>query len=91
MSDGDEHRQRRDIIGRPTPRPGARRPRPPHAQAIADAVVHQRVYGVVSTGRRDGSPQQSMLPYLLDDDVRIVITGKAHAANATLPAVPRSQ
>ena len=47
MSDGDEHRAQREIIGRPlTPR--ALAALRPEAQAIADALVDR----LVSTGRR---------------------------------------
>ena len=42
------------------------------------AQDHQ--WAVLATGRRDGSPQQSMVGYLLDDAGRIVISVKSYTA-----------
>lgn len=57
----------------------------------ADAFLRDHVWAVLATGRRDGSPQQSMVGYVLDDDGRIVISAKSYTAkwhNAVrLPAV----
>jgi PPOX class probable F420-dependent enzyme len=38
------------------------------------------VWAVLATGRADGSPQQSMIGYLVDDDGRLVISAKAYTA-----------
>ena len=37
-------------------------------------------WAVLATGRRDGSPQQSMVGYLLDDEGRLVVSAKAYTA-----------
>lgn len=36
--------------------------------------------GVLATGRRDGSPQQSMVVYAVDDEGRILVSAKAYTA-----------
>lgn len=58
---------------------------------------HQReflashTWAVLATGRRDGSPQQSMVGYALDDDDRLVISAKSHTAKwANLSRLPRA-
>jgi PPOX class probable F420-dependent enzyme len=38
------------------------------------------VWGVLATGRADGSPQQSLVGYTLDDDGRILILTQASTA-----------
>jgi len=38
------------------------------------------VWGVLATGRRDGSPQQSLVGYVLDDAGRILVLTQARAA-----------
>jgi PPOX class probable F420-dependent enzyme len=38
------------------------------------------VWGVLATGRADGSPQQSMVGYALDDDGRILVLTQAVTA-----------
>jgi PPOX class probable F420-dependent enzyme len=38
------------------------------------------VWGILATGRADGSPQQSLVGYVLDDDGRILILTMATAA-----------
>jgi PPOX class probable F420-dependent enzyme len=38
------------------------------------------VWAVLATGRRDGSPQQSMIGYVVDDEGRIVISIKSYTA-----------
>lgn len=38
------------------------------------------VWAVLATGRADGSPQQSMIGYLVDDEGRLVISAKAYTA-----------
>lgn len=38
------------------------------------------VWAVLATGRADGSPQQSMVGYLVDDDGRLLISAKAYTA-----------
>ncbi len=37
-------------------------------------------WGVLATGRRDGSPQQSMIGYAVDDDGRLVMSIKSYTA-----------
>lgn len=37
-------------------------------------------WGVLATGRRDGSPQQSMVGYVVDSDGRLVISVKSYTA-----------
>ena len=38
------------------------------------------VWAVLATGRADGSPQQSMVGYLVDDEGRMLISAKAYTA-----------
>jgi PPOX class probable F420-dependent enzyme len=38
------------------------------------------VWAVLATTRRDGSPQQSMVGYVVDDEGRLVISTKAYTA-----------
>lgn len=42
--------------------------------------LDNHVWGVLATGREDGSPQQSMVGYLVDDEGRLVISVKAYTA-----------
>lgn len=44
------------------------------------AFAEEHIWGVLATGRVDGSPQQSMIGYFVDDEGRIVISAKAHTA-----------
>jgi PPOX class probable F420-dependent enzyme len=46
----------------------------------ADSFLRDHVWAVLATGRRDGSPQQSMIGYVVDDEGRIVISIKAYTA-----------
>jgi len=46
------------------------------AAAFRDA----HVWAVLATGRRDGSPQQSMVGYAVDDEGRLLVSAKAHTA-----------
>jgi PPOX class probable F420-dependent enzyme len=46
----------------------------------ASAFLREHVWAVLATGRRDGSPQQSMVGYVVDDDGRIVISAKSYTA-----------
>jgi PPOX class probable F420-dependent enzyme len=48
----------------------------PELRAFAD----EHTWAVLATGRRDGSPQQSMVGYLVLDDGRIVISAKSYTA-----------
>ncbi len=48
----------------------------PELRAFADA----HTWAVLATGRKDGSPQQSMVGYLVLDDGRVVITAKSYTA-----------
>jgi PPOX class probable F420-dependent enzyme len=45
-----------------------------------DTFLREHTYGVLATGRRDGSPQQSMVAYVVDEDGRIVISAKSYTA-----------
>ncbi len=42
--------------------------------------AHAHMWAVLATGRSDGSPQQSMIGYLVDDEGRLVISAKAYTA-----------
>lgn len=44
------------------------------------AFLADHVWAVLATGRRDGSPQQSMVGYAVDAEGRLVISTKAYAA-----------
>ena len=44
------------------------------------AFLESRVWAVLATGRRDGSPQVSTVGYLLDDAERLLISVKALTA-----------
>ena len=44
------------------------------------AFLEDHTWAVLATGRSDGSPQQSMVGYSVDDDGRIVISAKAYTA-----------
>ena len=45
-----------------------------------DVFLRDHIWGVLATGRRDGSPQQSMVGYVVDDHGRIVISTKSYTA-----------
>jgi PPOX class probable F420-dependent enzyme len=45
-----------------------------------ETFLREHVWAVLATGRRDGSPQQSMVGYVVDDDGRIVISIKSYTA-----------
>jgi PPOX class probable F420-dependent enzyme len=42
--------------------------------------LHSHVWAVLATGRADGSPQQSMVGYAVDDDRRILVSAKSYTA-----------
>jgi PPOX class probable F420-dependent enzyme len=42
--------------------------------------LDDHTWAVLATGRSDGSPQQSMVGYVVDDEGRIVISAKAYTA-----------
>jgi PPOX class probable F420-dependent enzyme len=42
--------------------------------------LDDHVWAVLATTRRDGSPQQSMVGYVVDDEGRLVISTKAYTA-----------
>ena len=42
--------------------------------------LDEHLWAVLATGRSDGSPQQSMIGYVVDADGRIVISAKAYTA-----------
>lgn len=44
------------------------------------AFLRSHTWAILATGRRDGSPQQSMVGYLLDPEGRLVISAKAYTA-----------
>ena len=48
----------------------------PEARVFLDA----HTWAVLATGRRDGSPQQSMVGYAVDGDGRLVVSAKAYTA-----------
>lgn len=48
--------------------------------AVAEEFLRSHVWAVLATGRRDGSPQQSMVGYVVDDAGRLVISVKAYTA-----------
>lgn len=45
-----------------------------------DTFLREHRHGVLATGRRDGSPQQSMVGYAVDDQGRVVISAKCYTA-----------
>lgn len=42
--------------------------------------LDRKTWGVLATGRRDGSPQQSMVGYVVDHEGRLVISVKSYTA-----------
>lgn len=46
----------------------------------ADQFLRSRLWAILATGRRDGSPQQSMVGYVVDDEGRIVLSIKSYTA-----------
>ena len=44
------------------------------------AFLASHTWAVLATGRGDGSPQQSMIGYAVDDDGRLVISAKSYTA-----------
>lgn len=42
--------------------------------------LEAHMWGVLATGRADGSPQQSMVGYVIDSDGRLVISAKSYTA-----------
>jgi PPOX class probable F420-dependent enzyme len=42
--------------------------------------LRSHVWAVLATGRADGSPQQSMIGYAVDDDLRLLVSAKAYTA-----------
>ncbi len=42
--------------------------------------LDDHLWAVLATGRADGSPQQSMIGYAVDDEGRLVISAKAYTA-----------
>ena len=48
---------------------------PPHLE-----FLRSHVWAVLATGRSDGSPQQSMVGYALDDDLRLLVSAKSYTA-----------
>ena len=45
------------------------------------AFLDSHTWAVLATGRGDGSPQQSMIGYAVDDEGRLVISAKSYTAN----------
>ena len=48
----------------------------PEQRSFLDA----HLWAVLATGRKDGSPQQSMVGYAVDDDGRLVLSVKSYTA-----------
>ena len=46
----------------------------------ARAFLDGHTWAVLATGRRDGSPQQSMVGYAVDDEGRLLVSAKAYTA-----------
>ena len=44
------------------------------------AFLDDHVWAVLATGRRDGSPQQSMIGYAVDPDGRLLVSAKSYTA-----------
>lgn len=44
------------------------------------SFLEAHVWAVLATGRLDGSPQQSMVGYAVDDEGRLLISAKAYTA-----------
>lgn len=42
--------------------------------------LRSHVWAVLATGRADGSPQQSMIGYAVDDDLRLLVSAKSYTA-----------
>ena len=42
--------------------------------------ARDHLWAVLATGRADGSPQQSMVGYVVDDEGRLVVSAKAYTA-----------
>ena len=42
--------------------------------------LHGHMWAILATGRRDGSPQQSMVAYAVDDQGRLLIPAKSYTA-----------
>ena len=51
-----------------------------HWDADQRAFLDAHTWAVLATGRRDGSPQQSMIGYAVDDEGRLVVSAKAYTA-----------
>ena len=44
------------------------------------SFLDEHVWAILATGRRDGSPQQSMVGYAVDDDGRLLVSVKSYTA-----------
>jgi PPOX class probable F420-dependent enzyme len=44
------------------------------------AFLDAHTWAILATGRRDGSPQQSMIGYAIDADGRLIVSAKAYTA-----------
>lgn len=44
------------------------------------AFLEDHTWAILATGRVDGSPQQSMVGYAVDDEGRVVVSAKAYTA-----------
>jgi PPOX class probable F420-dependent enzyme len=42
--------------------------------------LDDHTWAVLATGRRDGSPQQSMVGYAVDDEGRLIVSAKSYTA-----------
>jgi PPOX class probable F420-dependent enzyme len=45
-----------------------------------DTFLRDHLWAVLATSRRDGSPQQSMVGFVLDDEGRLVVSTKSYTA-----------
>ncbi len=44
------------------------------------SFLDAHTWAILATGRKDGSPQQSMIGYFVDDEGRLVVSAKAYTA-----------
>ena len=44
------------------------------------SFLNEHVWAILATGRRDGSPQQSMVGYAIDEDCRLLVSAKSYTA-----------
>jgi PPOX class probable F420-dependent enzyme len=54
-------------------------PPPPYTDAQWQ-FLRTHIWAILATGRRDGSPQQSMIGYAIDEQGRLVVSAKSYTA-----------